>query len=164
MSLYRRALQRIGRTRWFAWLGRHVLTRIDKLAGTRFPTPTTIGTGLPLLHLVTTGRTSGEPRSSPLLYLEDGPGLVVAGTNFGTRHHPGWSYNLDAVPEATVQRKGRDPLPVTSRRATTDEIAGYWPRFAEMWAGYDAYRERARATGMAERIHFLCDNHGSDLS
>ncbi len=142
-SAYRRMLQRMGRTRWFAWIGKHVLTPVDKALSKRIPTPTTLGTGLPLLHLVTTGRTSGKPRSSPLLYLEDGSKLVVAGTNFGTRHHPGWSYNLDADPKATVERKDHEPFAVTSRRATADEVAGYWPAFVAMWAGYDAYRERA---------------------
>ena len=143
MGAYRRLLQRLSRTRWFAWFIRRVLTPIDRAFGRRLPTPTTFGTGLPVLHLVTTGRTSGRPRSSPLLYIDDGDRLVVAATNFGAQHHPGWSYNLDAEPRATVEWRGGDSRAVVARRATGDEIAGYWPRFVDMWAGYGAYKERA---------------------
>ena len=143
MTAYRRLLQQMGRTRWFAWMGRRIFTPIDKAFGTRLPTPTTLGTGLPVLHLVTTGRTSGTLRSSPLLYLADGDRFVVAGTNFGTKHHPGWSYNLDANPRAIVERRGLAPEEVVARRATEEEVVGYWPRFVDVWAGYDAYRERA---------------------
>ncbi len=143
MRAYRSLLQRLGRTRWFAWFGAHVLTRVDTWFGLRIPTPSTLGTGLPVFHLTTTGRRSGEERRSPLLYLEDGRDYVVAATNYGRRHHPAWSYNLDAEPAASVHWRGGRSEQVVARRASPAEIERHWPRFTEMWSGYDSYRERA---------------------
>ena len=140
---YRAVLRRVGRTRWFAWVGQRVLTPLDKRVGRRLPTPTTLGTGLPMIFLTTTGRHSGEPRTSPLLYLHAGDDLVVVGTNYGGPSHPSWTYNLDAQPAATVSRPRSEPVPVTARRATAEEREAHWARFVEMWPGYEAYQARA---------------------
>lgn len=152
MTLYRSLLQRLGRTRWFAWTGAHILTPIDKRFGRRFHTPTTLGTGLPVFYLTTIGRKTGEPRTSPLLYLEDAGRFVVAASNYGRAHHPAWSYNLDAEPAATLEWRGGRTAPVVARRADSGEVERYWPRFSEMWAGYTSYEERA---GREIRIYVL---------
>jgi len=57
----------------------------------------------PVLMLTTTGRRSGAPRTTPLLYAQDGEDLVIVGSNWGQQHHPAWSANLLAHPEAEVQ-------------------------------------------------------------
>ncbi|MCB0945391.1 MAG: nitroreductase family deazaflavin-dependent oxidoreductase, partial [Mycobacterium sp.] len=70
--------------------------------------------------LTTTGRKSGLQRTSALSYLRDGDRLLVLGSNFGQRHHPGWSSNLIAEPEATVALGGTE-IPVTATLLTGAE-------------------------------------------
>lgn len=87
-------------------------------------------TSLPELLLTTTGRRTGRQRTAPLSYLSDGDRLLVIGSNFGQQHHPEWSSNLLAEPEATVAINGIE-IPVTATHLTgPEEIArcsGSWP-------------------------------------
>ncbi|MFI5613360.1 nitroreductase family deazaflavin-dependent oxidoreductase [Amycolatopsis sp. NPDC051903] len=98
--------------------------------------------GLRTLLLTTVGRTSGEPRQVPLLYVERGGGFVVIGSNWGGEKHPAWSANLLAHPDATVERGGRTTavrgrlLEGTERQEMWDAVAAYWP-------AYDRYAVRA---------------------
>lgn len=95
----------------------------------------------PVLLLTATGRKSGQPRTQPLLYLEDGDRLVLVASNGGADSHPAWFLNLEASPEAEVQI-GREMRPVRARRATQEERAVYWPRLLEMWRSYDSYAKK----------------------
>ena len=49
-----------------------------------------------VLLLETTGRRSGKPRSSPLMYFqfEEGGDLIVVGSNYGQGRHPAWYLNV----------------------------------------------------------------------
>jgi deazaflavin-dependent oxidoreductase (nitroreductase family) len=56
-----------------------------------------------LLLLTTTGRRSGEPRTSPMMFhLDDGVPVVIA-SNMGAAQHPEWYRNLQADPAVTVE-------------------------------------------------------------
>lgn len=92
----------------------------------------------PTLMLTTTGRVSGLPRETPLLYVREGPAYVVCGTAFGQERHPAWTANLLANPEAMVETTGGRLL-VKARLATDDEVVALWPRLAELWPAYDDY-------------------------
>ncbi|MGV9676281.1 nitroreductase family deazaflavin-dependent oxidoreductase [Nocardia sp. NPDC003482] len=98
--------------------------------------------GAPVVLLTTTGRKSGQPRTSPLLYVHDGSALYVLGSNFGQAHHPAWTANLLARPEAVATLAG-ERIPVRARLiedpARKDEI---FARFVDTTAAYAAYRER----------------------
>src|SRR5204863_10042107 len=79
---YADSIKRLGHRRWFAWVGSRVAPRLDRvlypLTGGRI---TAIGTPvIPTLLLTTTGRKSGLPRTVPLLFLQDGDRMVVAGS------------------------------------------------------------------------------------
>jgi deazaflavin-dependent oxidoreductase (nitroreductase family) len=54
--------------------------------------------GAPVLLLTTLGRRSGEPRTAPLLYLEDRRDLVVVASKGGMSQHPLWYRNLGVTP------------------------------------------------------------------
>ena len=69
---------------------------------TRGKYPPVRPTTLPTLLLTTTGRKSGQPRSTAPNYLPFGDRLLILGSNFGQPHHPGWTSYLLAHPEATV--------------------------------------------------------------
>ena len=96
---------------------------------------------LPVLILHTVGRKSGKARQSPLLYIQDGEDYVVVGSRGGSDAPPAWWLNLQATPEAVVEIKG-SKRPVSARRATSEEKAGYWPRITAGYPFYDDYQAR----------------------
>jgi F420H(2)-dependent quinone reductase len=59
--------------------------------------------GAPTLLLKTTGRHSGKPRTSALVYARDGENVVLAASNEGSNRHPAWLHNIRAHPDVEVQ-------------------------------------------------------------
>ncbi|MFE7415948.1 nitroreductase family deazaflavin-dependent oxidoreductase [Rhodococcus sp. NPDC057529] len=95
--------------------------------------------GLPVCLLTTTGRKSGEPRISPLLFLEDGDRIVLVASQGGLPKHPMWYLNLRANPQVTVQVKSR-VRPMTAHTADPGERARLWPRLVDMYTDFDNYQ------------------------
>jgi deazaflavin-dependent oxidoreductase (nitroreductase family) len=95
--------------------------------------------GAPVALLTTTGRKTGQPRVSPLLYLRDGDRVVVVASHGGREKNPMWYLNLKANPQVQVQIK-KDVLNLTARDATEEERAKYWPRLVKMYSSYDDYQ------------------------
>jgi deazaflavin-dependent oxidoreductase (nitroreductase family) len=95
--------------------------------------------GVPVLVLRTTGRRSGEQRESPTFFLGHGDGWAVVASNGGSPRPPAWSLNLEARPDADAFVAGQW-YPVRARRATVPETEELWPRFVELYRGYDHYR------------------------
>jgi deazaflavin-dependent oxidoreductase (nitroreductase family) len=95
----------------------------------------------PVLLLTSTGRRSGQPRTAPVLYLEDGEGVVVIGSNAGNEHAPAWSYNLKAHPDAQIEIGAKRRL-VRARVAEGDERAELWQKMNAVYAGFEDYDER----------------------
>lgn len=56
-----------------------------------------------LVLLTTTGRRTGERRTSPLMFHPDGDRLLVVASNIGASRHPDWYLNLVADPHVTVE-------------------------------------------------------------
>jgi len=56
-----------------------------------------------VLLLTTTGRKTGEPRTTPLRYLPHNNDYMVVASNYGQPKPPAWFYNLQANPTVTVQ-------------------------------------------------------------
>jgi F420H(2)-dependent quinone reductase len=101
--------------------------------------------GADVLTLTTTGRRSGQPRDSPMFYLEQSGSYAVVASNAGSPRPPAWYLNLQAQPTATAH-VGGVTLRVQSRPATTSEVGELWPRFVAMYPGYDYYRSIATRT------------------
>ena len=59
--------------------------------------------GSKILLLTTRGRKSGEPRTTPLIYEEDGDRYVIVASKGGAPAHPGWYLNLEKDPTVEVQ-------------------------------------------------------------
>ncbi len=142
MNPYAGALQTLGRTRGFAWIGARVLHRLDRPFRGRRRSVTSFGTGFPLCYLAVRGRRSGEERVVPLLYVADGDGVVLIASNWGARRDPAWALNLEAATEATVTVDGESRT-LSPRRASGEELDGYWTAAFEFWPGYAGYRRRA---------------------
>ncbi|BAX98673.1 hypothetical protein MSTE_03372 [Mycobacteroides stephanolepidis] len=107
--------------------------------------------GLSTLLLTTTGRKSGQPRVSPLLYLHDGDRITLVGSNFGQEKHPAWTTNLLADPRAKVTLAGQtfDVIATLAQGAERDD---YYRRFEAMLEVYSAYKGR---TGREIRVFTL---------
>jgi deazaflavin-dependent oxidoreductase (nitroreductase family) len=148
---YAAAVRALGRTRVFAWLASRVLPPLDRRFAGRRRSVTSFGTGFPLCYLTVRDRRSGEPRTVPLLYLEDGDRVVLVASNFGRKHHPGWARDLEVAATATVTIAGR-ASPMRARRADGAERARYWAEAVRVWPGYEGYRRRA---GREIRLYVL---------
>ncbi len=97
--------------------------------------------GTTALILTTTGRKSGEQRSTPLIYQEhDGAYLVVASKG-GADEPPAWFLNLEAKPEVTIQVKA-ERFPVRARVADAQEKPDMWKKMTGAWPAYDSYQEK----------------------
>ena len=97
--------------------------------------------GAPVLLLTTTGAKSGVPRTTPLIYLADGPGVVLVASKGGMSHSPAWYHNLMANPECEVQIGSRTTRMV-ARRASAEEKAALWPKLVAIYRDYDDYQAR----------------------
>ncbi|MCX2928953.1 nitroreductase family deazaflavin-dependent oxidoreductase [Mycobacterium sp. CVI_P3] len=95
--------------------------------------------GAPVALLTTTGRKTGEPRVSPLLFLREGNRVVLVASQGGAAKHPMWYLNLKANPKVSVQIKD-DVLQLTARDATEQERAEYWPKLVEMYSSFEDYQ------------------------
>lgn len=94
-----------------------------------------------LLMLTTTGRRSGQHRTTPLLHLaRDGDWLVVA-SNGGADWEPGWWLNLRAGGPGTVEVDGR-VVPVRGEEVTGPEREQLWVELNDRVFDFDAYQAK----------------------
>jgi deazaflavin-dependent oxidoreductase (nitroreductase family) len=133
-------VRRLGHQRWAARFGR-AYVRTDRALG-RLTGGRLFAFGLPSLLLTTTGRSSGRPRTSPLLYVRDGDAFVVIGSNWGQQQHPNWSANLLAHPEATVTVRGKETA-VRGRLVRGEERERLRESLLRVWPAYETYEQRA---------------------
>jgi len=93
----------------------------------------------PMLVLSTVGRRTGQPRSTPLMYMRDGEDFVVVASNGGRPQPPAWYLNLQVEPKATV-RDGRRTLGVVAETPGPEEREALWRRLHEFYAGWSHYQ------------------------
>lgn len=95
--------------------------------------------GVPTLLLTTTGRKSGEPYTTPLIYGEDASRYVVVASRGGAPSHPQWYLNLDANPSVGAQ-VAADKFQATARTASPDEKPALWALMTAIYPPYDEYQ------------------------
>jgi len=98
--------------------------------------------GADVLTLRTIGRRSGQQRDAPMFFLRYGNGFAVVASNAGSVRPPAWWLNLQVHPEAEALIRGTS-YKLKGRAASSQEEEALWPRFVEMYAGYDHYRSIA---------------------
>jgi len=109
--------------------------------------------GATLLLLTTTGAKSGEPRTTPVVYLADGESLVIFASKAGAPTNPAWYHNLLAHPTATVE-VGTETFPVRTRAAEGEERDRLYERQvarAPQFADYQAKTTRMIPVVVLER-------------
>jgi deazaflavin-dependent oxidoreductase (nitroreductase family) len=117
--------------------------RVFRLTNGRIGSKWRIGAGfrkpVPTLLLDHVGRKSGTTFTTPLLYLEDGPNLVIVASQGGLPKNPQWYPNLLAHPDVTVRVRREGVRRVRARTAEGDERAELWPRLVELYADFAKY-------------------------
>jgi len=150
-----RVFQRGASTKAGAWLFSKTAHHLDRgllrLTHGRTAVATLVA-GLPIITVTTTGAKSGLPRTLPLLGIPIDGDLALIGTNFGQTNTPGWVYNLEADLLARVAYGDRD-VEVTARRANPAETDTALVAAAQVYPGYDKYRERI--TGREVKVFVL---------
>ncbi|WP_019202743.1 nitroreductase/quinone reductase family protein [Tsukamurella sp. 1534] len=109
------------------------------VSGGRFPQRVL---GMQTLELHTTGRKSGQRRSTMLtapLYSADR--VVVVASKGGHSDNPDWYKNLVANPAVEITVDGAT-APYTARTATAEEKTQLWPQILQAYKGYDGYQQR----------------------
>jgi deazaflavin-dependent oxidoreductase (nitroreductase family) len=143
VSVRARILRWLGHRRWFAAAGRRFGAPLDRMLYrlTRGKLATTAGVA-PVILLTTTGRRSGRPRTTPVMYVRDGDRFIVSSENFGQQRPAAWPLNLLADPRVTVQ-VGAERVPCRARVLDDEEADRYWPRLVEVWPAHETYRARS---------------------
>jgi deazaflavin-dependent oxidoreductase (nitroreductase family) len=96
----------------------------------------------PLLLLTTTGRKSGEQRTSPMMYVRDGERLLVIASNNGATADPAWYRNLTADPVVRVEVPGQD-FAATAEPLTGADYDQQWKQITEKFPFFVEHQERA---------------------
>jgi len=96
--------------------------------------------GTQTLLLTTTGRKSGQERTTPLIYGVDGDSFLIVASKGGSDEAPAWYLNLSENPEVEVQVKA-DRFRARARTASAEEKPEFWRRMVAEWPSYDEYQE-----------------------
>ena len=118
--------------------------KVFTLTGGRIGSKWRIGAGfrkpVPTLLLDHVGRKSGTRFRTPLLYLLDGPNVVVVASQGGLPKNPQWFPNLVASPDTTIQIR-TEKREVRAHTASPEERTALWPRLVELYADFAVYQQ-----------------------
>ncbi|MGA5304528.1 nitroreductase/quinone reductase family protein [Nucisporomicrobium flavum] len=96
----------------------------------------------PLLLLTTRGRRSGEPRTSPIMYVRADGRLFVVASNAGAAEDPQWYRNLLADPAVTVELPG-ETFPARATPLSGEDYERQWDRITGQHAFFLEHQQRA---------------------
>ncbi len=154
-NAFQRTVQRLASTRPGAWTFSKVLRHLDDAVGRlsrgRTSAPEVLA-ALPVIDVASTGRRSGQRRTTHLIAVPIDGTLALLGTNFGQPRTPAWVLNLEADPRASVTYRQRT-VEAVARPATADEQARVLAGSAQVYGGYLKYQQRI--TGRRLRIFVL---------
>jgi deazaflavin-dependent oxidoreductase (nitroreductase family) len=104
-------------------------------------------TGRDVLLLTTTGASSGQPRTHPLVYMRDGDQYLIIASKGGAPTHPAWYHNLREHPEVIVEVDRRSSRRGPPRSRADPGAAGCTttPRRSTRASRNTSRRRRARS-------------------
>lgn len=100
--------------------------------------------GTVALLLTTTGRRSGEDRTTPLIYQpadDEGRAYAIVASKGGADEPPAWYLNLQEDPDVEVQILA-ERFAARARTATAEEQQRLWPVMVGAWPAYDEYQAK----------------------
>ena len=102
--------------------------------------------GRQVLLLTTTGSKSGEQRTSPLVWTQDGEHIVIVASMGGAPTHPHWFTNLEKNPVVTVEL-GKETF--QARATVVDDLAErrrLYDQHADLHSSFTEYEARTTRT------------------
>jgi len=142
LTAYEATVERFVTTRPGAWAFVHLASPVDRrlvaLTGARLSLAPRAPVGL----LETTGARSGRPRHTALLYLADGPAVLLVASNGGRARHPAWLHNMRAEPVVRFLSREHGWRAYRARTARPTERERRWPDMLDLYTGYAAYQRR----------------------
>ncbi len=117
-----------------------LVTRLDLALIRATKGKRSIITRAPTLVLHHVGRQSGQARTTPLIYLDRAPELVVVASKGGTDRHPAWFHNVTAMSTTEVELPGGERRTVRPRVANPEEKAELWPQLVALYPDYATYQ------------------------
>ncbi len=155
-SRFGRAYLAVAATPAGHWFFKHVSRRVDpvllRASGGRLSTIVI----RPLVLLNTRGARTGEPRTTPLVYFNDGDRVVVMASNFGGRNHPAWYHNVRANPEVTLSAGGHEGRYVGAE-AVGPERERLWAIAKALARNYGQYEKMASEREIAVFVFTAVD-------
>lgn len=97
------------------------------------------------LILTTTGRKSGQPHVTPLIYLGDGDRYVVFASKGGNPKNPAWYHNLVTNPAVTVEVEG-ESFPAVATIADAAERDRLYATQVERMPNFGEYQSHTQRT------------------
>jgi len=97
--------------------------------------------GMPMLLLTTTGARTGQPRTSPLAYFQEGERLYVFASKGGADENPLWFGNLRADPKVTVE-VGTERFTATATPLERAERDRVWRAQVAVAPGFGEYEKK----------------------
>lgn len=99
--------------------------------------------GMPVIELTTTGRKSGQPRTSMLTSpYQEGATMVIVASRGGDDTNPSWFTNLRQDPKVMVKRGPGAAEPMVAEIVDAQERARIWPIIADRYRNYAGYQRR----------------------
>ncbi|QNE47760.1 nitroreductase family deazaflavin-dependent oxidoreductase [Glaciihabitans sp. INWT7] len=99
--------------------------------------------GMPVIELTTTGRKSGERRTTMLTSpTRDGEAYVVVASRGGDDRNPAWFLNLRDDPRVEVVIEGHPRVQMHASIADPEQRARLWPLITGRYANYAGYQKK----------------------
>jgi deazaflavin-dependent oxidoreductase (nitroreductase family) len=100
------------------------------------------GYGMPVVILTTTGRKTGQKRTTMLTSpINDEHRVVLVASYGGDDRHPAWFLNLRDNPDVELELRGNKRA-MRARVASADEKAELWPQVVAAHKGYAQYQTK----------------------
>jgi deazaflavin-dependent oxidoreductase (nitroreductase family) len=97
--------------------------------------------GAPVLLLTSTGAKSGEQRTTPVVYQQDGERMVIFASKAGAPENPAWFHNLRANSTATVE-VGPDTVEVEAVVTDGDERERLFSKQKQLMPQFADYEQK----------------------
>jgi deazaflavin-dependent oxidoreductase (nitroreductase family) len=98
---------------------------------------------MPVVELTTTGRRSGQPRTTLLTSpYQEGTTVVLVASRGGDDHHPAWFLNLRDNPEVTAKVGQAQPRKMKAEIADPAERDRIWPLITSKYRNYAGYQKK----------------------
>jgi deazaflavin-dependent oxidoreductase (nitroreductase family) len=98
-----------------------------------------------LVLLTTTGRKTGQLRTTPMMFHRDGDKILVMASNAGAPKDPDWYRNLVLEPHVTVE-VGDETYPAVAAVVTGAERARIWTDLIEAYPFFAEHEQNAGRT------------------